>query len=277
MTTPDGPFWALVKAEFRATWRGRWRWLWWLSALISVGVAALLPESSALGAFAWLAPFWLPVYWAPIVLGSDLLCLRFQGNPEPGREWPPQAFLARGLGRLAPVVAVIALSCFLAVSRHENGFDELSGLQKLSVVLTLITTHLALFAVSALVGSGSRRPRRLLVTLGFQVCSLGLGLALMTPGVNASSPWHEWLFHLTSGGPIALEMLSDFVVRQLVEGEVFSPQHPIERSLFASLVRLWLFFGALLWLGALARGRYLRRPYSIAPADQLKTSATAAP
>jgi len=28
MTTPDGPFWELVKAEIRATWSGDLRWLW---------------------------------------------------------------------------------------------------------------------------------------------------------------------------------------------------------------------------------------------------------
>src|SRR5688500_1742101 len=101
MTTPDGPFWELVKAEVRATWFGRWRWLW-AGILLANMVLAALPSHSLDRVFAAISTVF---HWSFVVLGSDLASTRFASNPEPFRQWAPRALFARAAGRLLPVLA----------------------------------------------------------------------------------------------------------------------------------------------------------------------------
>jgi hypothetical protein len=168
MTNPDGPFWELVKAEFRATWCGRWRWLW-----LCAGVALL----------GWVGHAWFQVnYWplravpvmglgiaylVALVLGSDLLSLSFSTNPQPHREWPGRALLARGLGRLTGIIPFLAILAFcsqfpmelVVTGERVPGQFLARGLECVQILV-----HAGfLFMVAALLSAVVRRPRRFVV------------------------------------------------------------------------------------------------------------------
>ncbi len=178
MTTPDGPFWELVKAEFRATWRGRWRRIWWLSAALSLLATVLVPapQFDAAGAFCFLVS--LPAGWAPVVLGSDLLCTRFKENPEPHREWPPRAFAARAFARIAPVLAVI--SADYLVTMLSRG-PRVLGETPYWWAATGVSGQLCIFMLAALAGSTTRRPRRFAVGFGTYLVALAVTLWELRP------------------------------------------------------------------------------------------------
>lgn len=265
MTTPDGPFRELVKAEFHATWRGRWRWLWWMSAMSCLALAAFIPEAALMGSMSWLAPLWLPVYWAPVILGSDLLCTRLPQNPDPLREWPGRAFAARAIGRLAPVLLVIGGSYLFAVSRPDSsGVDIPWGINAALLVAHLLNGALT-FAISALIGSGTRRPRRMVVTLGLQTSLMAMNLMFANQSlitrINTAGVW-EQIFHLTTSGFSVTQSLSALMVAALVDAGVATPHHPLERLVLGDLCLFWLLAAVMMGLWAVISLRINRRPNS---------------
>jgi hypothetical protein len=101
-------FWSLARAEARATWGGRFRLLWLLSAVAVLGWVSVSSDLAWLSSHAFLGLCWLAC-WVPAWLGADLLSLRFPANPEPHREWHPREFLARAMGRLGPFYLALLL------------------------------------------------------------------------------------------------------------------------------------------------------------------------
>src|SRR3712207_3571597 len=96
----DAPgFWGAVRAEVRATWGGRFRWLW---RVLALGVQVWVSFTRDLQ---WLNSSWTFMTlcglacWGAAWLCADLLSVRFKGNPDPLREWRPVEFLARAVGR----------------------------------------------------------------------------------------------------------------------------------------------------------------------------------
>ena len=119
----------------------------------------------------------------PAWLGSDLLSLRFTGNPEPLREWRPAEFLARFVGRLAPVLGVL-LATGAAFSLGGLGDVTLQGKSPplfwywsnwAGVSLPFLASALCYAAVASLVSSLAKRPRRWLISP--LVVIFGSGLA----------------------------------------------------------------------------------------------------
>ena len=159
-------FWDAVRAEMRATWWGRWLWLglgagcvfgtivWWLENLRWEWPFELIPAL---------------VFWPPVWLGSDLLSLRFAGNPDPLREWWPAEFLARFIGRVGPLIGVLCVPV-AALSLAETTFIIVNGPSRVDAVawagltFMLLAAAVCHAAVAALVSSLSRRPRRWLIT-----------------------------------------------------------------------------------------------------------------
>ena len=186
----DWTFWTAVGTEVRATWWGRWRWLWIGHGIIGVAIGAIAfvfgsGWSQISFAFLWLVPLlWLGalVCWPFAWLGSDLLSIRSPANPYPLRVWRPEEFLARFLGRVGPPLGVLgaAVIPFMAAVDYYNRADypETSWLDAWAIhSLLYIVLALCYATVAALVSSLCRRPRRWLVTL---LVGLGSSMLLFT-------------------------------------------------------------------------------------------------
>jgi hypothetical protein len=115
-------FRSAARAEAAKTW-GRFRLYWGLAVLAWVAWLAFGPWTSGLRpgglltspTFAALCSL---ATWVPAWLSADLLSLRFKGNPEPHREWPPIEFLARAVGRLGPFFLAQAIWLLVFAFRH---------------------------------------------------------------------------------------------------------------------------------------------------------------
>jgi hypothetical protein len=268
MTTPDGTFWELVKAEFRATWCGRWRWLW-----LCAGAAVL----------GWVGHAWCQVnYWplravpvmglgiayiAALVLGSDLLSLSFAANPTPQREWPGRAFLARAVGRmigLLPSLAVLAvfsqfLMTLLVTGERVPGQFFWRGLECVQIVVHACF----LFAVAALLSAAVRRPRRFVVA-GLVYVPLFAENRMFRAGTQYSSLPEAFTYSLEAPFREAIERASvaqaafwGYDTRTTCPGCLDYPYWltlPLELTAIAVI-------GAL--IGLIAAYRCRRRPYSI--------------
>lgn len=196
MTTPEGPFWELVKAEIRATWCGELRWLWRGLALVLIPAISFIPADDLGLLEVYLVPVWLYLTITPLVLGSDLLSLAFHGNPEPHRAWPFSAILARAMGRLLPWM-VVSTAMYLAwMARFTAGLGlghspadgsaqgDLLGF--VAMMLLMPAETLLLFTLGAVVSAALRRPKRLLVTGLIQATLVGsaFGLASWPAGIS---------------------------------------------------------------------------------------------
>jgi hypothetical protein len=170
--TDTRPFWAAVRAEMQATWWGRFRWLWLLSA---IAVEVWMAQESRLQLGDW--PFQLLcafAAWIPAWLCADLLAVRYPGNPDPLREWRPSEFLARAAGRLAPFYLVLLLwvgtytgrSLVQEAANPGNSFPDTGGMAADWTAWTVVFLASALpyAAAAALLSATARRPRRWLVT-----------------------------------------------------------------------------------------------------------------
>ena len=94
-----------VRAEARATWRGRFWWLWLLAA-VGIELWALLEPNPLFGDPLFRVLCVLAA-WVPAWLCAHLFATRAKDNPEPLREWLPAEFLARAAGRLLPFFGVL--------------------------------------------------------------------------------------------------------------------------------------------------------------------------
>jgi hypothetical protein len=202
-----------VREEARATWGGRFRWLWRIAALGALGFAALAPkpgfEEPGFGVMCALA------FWVPGWLGADLLAIRFRGNPDPLREWSPAEFLARAIGRLGPFLAAetvwLAVFCGrpLIDDLTTQGPNNLSGagfhplgqlvwgnlwLWWAAWVLVFVASGLPYCAAAALMSATARRPRALLVTPLVLVVGSTLVCLLVDakPIMGSSMNWPEF-------------------------------------------------------------------------------------
>jgi hypothetical protein len=196
MTTPDGPFRELVKAEMRATWSGELRWLWRVLALILIPTILFMPTDDLGLLEVYLVPVWLYLTMTPLVLGSDLLSIAFPGNPEPHRAWPFAAILARAVGRLLPWMAVSTAMYLAWMVRftaglglgHSPADGSAQGdfLGTVAMTLLMPAETLLLFTLGAVVSSALRRPKRLLVTGLIQATLVGsaFGLAAWPAGIS---------------------------------------------------------------------------------------------
>ena len=173
-------FWAAVRAEMRATWWGRWRWLW-----LGIGSA----YGFVLAVYAWFdLPYWewdstlslALVCWPPAWLGSDLLSLRFAGNPDPLREWRPVEFLARLTGRLGPLLGI------MGPLNLGTGPDPITLGGWLWDWSADVANGLCYAGVASLVSSHSKRPRRYLITILVLFGSYLLGQGLEGHGFHFS-------------------------------------------------------------------------------------------
>ena len=171
-------FWTAVRAEMRATWWGRRRWLW-----IGLGVACFSILAVLTWAFtdlarriqpAYMIPFLWLACWPPAWLGSDLLSLRFTANPDPLREWRPAEFLARFVGRLTPLLGVLTVT-MTAINLGEGVYDTSPLLSWAEVTAPFLASALCYAALASLVSSLAKRPRRWLITP--LVVIFGSGLA----------------------------------------------------------------------------------------------------
>ena len=182
-------FWAAVRAEMRATWWGRWRWLW-----IGLGLVYFSPVAAfALffstensgdvglwynGIFVLVAAM---VGWPPAWMGSDLLSIRFAGNPEWMRHWRPVEFLARFVGRLVPLLGLVAATMGPFAWATYPVVPSLEGVLEEWVLRNIplyLSMALAYASVASLASSLTRRPRRWLVS------SLVVVGSMMLPGIK---------------------------------------------------------------------------------------------
>ena len=184
--TADGEgwrFWAAVRAEMRATWWGRWRWLWMALGVACIGVSAVFGAQSlrmdrdlldGASSLPWLTfqvflLIWFPsllyglMSWPAAWLGSDLLSIAYAGNPDQLREWRPTEFLARFVGRLGPLLGVVGTSALIFSLGYRREPPDWLSASTLFVAL-YFSMGLSHAAAAALVSSLSRRPRRRLIT-----------------------------------------------------------------------------------------------------------------
>ena len=172
----------------RATWWGRWRWLWLGLGVAGLGIAVVTSDVD-LQLFLSVLVSW-PAAW----MGSDLLSLRFAGNPEPLREWRPAEFLARFVGRLGPFLGVVGAALvafeFLPVAQRR----ELTiWLAERSGVIPHELAALVEYALeAALLSALFRRPRRGLITVFVLFASCLRSFLLWQPDDV------EWLSLLTT-------------------------------------------------------------------------------
>ena len=140
--------------------------------------------------------------WGAAWLGSDLLSLRFAGNPDPLRAWRPAEFLARFAGRLAPPSGVVGVTALAAACWPLGYTDEWTTWLVVWTGITslYIATGVSQAAVAALVSSLSRQPRRWLITLLVVSVSSLPFLALLSGGLSdwliafKSDGWRAWMF-----------------------------------------------------------------------------------
>ena len=210
-------FWTAVRAEMRATWWGRWRWLWIGLGVACMGIAVVIAALDAwmqtespgpyrftvfmsaayIYEFVWLHTSLAAVAsWPAAWLGSDLLSLRFAGNPHPLREWRPEEFLARFVGRLAPLLGVVGTTAFPVNLVPVGQFDEwpIWLVDQAAFTSLWFATVLAYAAEAVLASSLTKRPRRGLITVLVMFANYLLFL-----GIEISEGL-EWLILTTQRG-----------------------------------------------------------------------------
>jgi hypothetical protein len=194
MTTPDGPFWELVKAEILATWNGELRWLWRVLAVLFTSDILWVPTNDLGLLEVYLTPAWFFLTVTPIVLGSDLLSLAFPSNPQPGRPWPFRAILARAVGRLLPWLVPACAMHYSWLARFTAQFglgrSPVDGsargdmLGYLAMALHMPTMALLAFTLAACASMALRRPNRVLVTGLVQSVLAGVAFALFAAPIG---------------------------------------------------------------------------------------------
>ena len=264
MTTPDGPFWELVKAEFRATWCGPWRWLWRGVTIVSALILLFVPTNDPYGI---LTPVWLYLALVPLVLGSDVASIAFPGNPTPLRQWPFRSLQARAIGRFLPWLMASVPMQIAWIARIAQGFwflpppDGLDFFAVLYTTLGILAVTFSSFTLAAMVSLAFRRPHRMLVAVSVQAILLGVSFAV------------NWL---VSGGKgvtrgQALMLLTEPLDRVLVEfnlwfGErlgVSTDAQPLDPGMLVSpIVVIGASVVFWLWFRAVIERRLKRHPYT---------------
>lgn len=200
-----------MRAEARATWNGRCRWAWRAAAAVLGVTAFALPGDP----FNTLAFYVLAILSGvvPAWLCSDLLSIRARENPEPLREWAPEEFAARAVGRLLPFLLAQAawVGIFVAASLVRRigaaspgppGMNDLT-IQRWSQLPMWWLAWWAVFPISGLAFaawagflSGSvRRPRRWVVTLITTLVFTHVGTALLSAALREGGGFVANLAH----------------------------------------------------------------------------------
>lgn len=204
-----------VRAEARATWNGRRRWLWRGAAAVLVLLA--LSQRWDLASTIDFYLFAVLSAVVPAWLCADLLSIRTRDNPDPLREWSPGEFAARAVGRLLPFmlaqavwVGVFAgMSLAQDIGRNTGSPTFLADLTIrrwsqlpnwwLAWTSVFLFSGLTYAAWAGLLSASVRRPRRWVVTLIVTLVFTHLGTALLSTvlfggdGFTANLAHNPWL------------------------------------------------------------------------------------